>query len=327
MASSKKPRRKSRSPAKKSSAKASPPPKPWLVTRVLRSVWRPLPLSAVAVAVSVVMFWPQIVERVPDLSRRPEYQLPWSQVLISTPGRWVPREMAAQVRQMSGLPDPLPLLDETLTERLALAFAQHPWVAEVRSVAKTGPRSLRVDVTYRKPVLMVRTKRGLYPVDHDGVLLPPSDFVPVDAERFPIAEGVRSVPGGPAGTAWGDQAVRGAARLAEVLIRPEEQTSAWERSRMAAIQILEPSRPAESLEQVTLGVTTSTGSQIVWGRPPGADSLEPTVEQKLLRLEKYLPEHGENERSRSPVRLDVRQWDVVEQQQLSRNPGLDRARR
>ena len=89
---------------------------------------------------------------------------------------------------------------------------------------------------------------------------------------------------------------------------------------MVAIRILEPGRPAGTLEQVMLGVSTDTGSQIVWGRPPGADSLEPTVEQKLLRLEKYLPEYGSEEWSGIPVQLDVRRWNVVKQRELSRNP-------
>lgn len=273
-----------------------------------------------ALGLSTLVFWPEIVRRLPDLRSRPEYQLAWSQIQLTPPGPWAPQDVAEQVRRLNGLPDPLPVLDGQLAERLAAAFARHPWVGEVRSVEATSPGRIRVELMYREPVLMVRTVRGLYPVDGQGVLLPPSDFGIVDTERFPVVEGVRSIPGGPAGTAWGDQAVCGAARLAKSLIETDDRVSAWERFGMASIVILEPDRPAEALEQVMLGLTTTAGSQIEWGRPPGADSLEPTVEQKLLRLEKYLPEYGSAGWTAPPVRLDVRQWDVVKQQELSHEP-------
>jgi len=315
MASSRKSRRKS--------AKAEPvpsPSKPSIIIRALKGVWRPFPLFLTAVSVSGVMFWPEIVQRLPDLHRRPEYQLPWSELSVTPPGRWVPPGLVGQVLQLSGLPDPLPVLDEDLAEQLAEAFARHPWVASVQSVMKSSPHTLRLELTYRDPVLMVRTKRGYYPVDRDGVLLPPSDFALADTERFPVVEGVRSVPAGPAGTLWGDQAVLGAARLGELLARRDRRSSAWEKFGMSAIRILLPDHSAETLHEVMLGVTTHAGSQIVWGRPPGADSLEPTAQQKLLRLEKYLPEYGSAEWRGAPVRIDIRQWDVIKQHELSGNP-------
>jgi hypothetical protein len=308
MASSQKPRRRSKA------AKASEAPaKQSIMSRVLRRAWRPIPLLMAALGLSAVMFWPEIAHRIPELRHRIEYQLAWSQLAITPPKGWVPSDIAAEVCSVNGLPDPLPVLDEHLAEQLAIAFARHPWVAEVVSVRKLSPRRIEVDLRYREPVLMVRMKGGgVYPVDRDGVLLPPSDFTLRDTVRFPLVDGVLSVPAGGAGTAWGDPAVLGAARLAEQLIHREQRTSAWERFQMARIQILQPPRPAESLEEVLLGIITKSGSQIVWGRPPGADTLEPTFEQKLARLEKYLPEYGEADGTAAPVQLEIQRLDVVE---------------
>lgn len=194
MASSRKPRQKP------TAAEPEPAPaKPSRIIRLFKAVWRPLPLFLMAAIASGVMFWPEIVQKVPELCDRPEFQLPWSQLSVTPPDPWVPQDIVEQVRQQSGLPDPLPVLDESLAAQLAQAFAQHPWVAEVKSVAKTGPRRIRLELIYREPVLMVRTERGFYPVDRDGVLLPPSDFTYADTERLPVVEGVRSVPAGPAG--------------------------------------------------------------------------------------------------------------------------------
>lgn len=310
---------------KKSRPKSSPggavnAARPRLMTRIFRRLWRPFPLLLTALALSVIVFWPELARRIPDLRSRPEYQLSWSRIEITPPGPWAPSQIVEQVRLSSGLPDPLPVLQDQLARTLAEGFARHPWVSEVRSVQATSPGRVRVELIYREPALLVRTQRGLYPVDAEGVLLPPSDFGPSDVERLPVVDGVRSIPAGPAGTDWGDQAVRGAARLARELQATGGRVSAWERFGIEALVIIAPDRPAESLDEVTLGLVTSAGSQIDWGRPPGADSLEPTIEQKLLRIEKYLPEYGSAGWSAPPVRLDVRQWDVVTQQELSREP-------
>lgn len=307
----------------KTSEKATP--RPSRLARLLTTLWRPFPLLTAAVVLSTLMFWPEIVRQMPELRSRPEYQLAWTDISISPPGRWVPSNLTSKVQEKSGLPDPLPVLDDGLVERLAIAFQQHPWVAEVKSVSKSGPQRVHIEMRYRTPVLMVRTKRGLYPVDREGILLPPLDFAPADAERFPILRQVQSLPNGPAGTAWGDDAVLGAAHLAEALTTTTEQerSSAWETFGMAAIAVLGPERPAESLDEVTLGLMTSAGSQVIWGRPPGADQLEPTVGQKLLRLDRFLPKLGDTEWSTSPVRLDVRLWDEVRKFELSRNPRED----
>ena len=306
----------------KTSEKAAP--RPSLLARLLTTLWRPFHLLTAAAILSTLMFWPEIVRQMPELRSRPEYQLAWTDISITPPGRWVPPDLITRVQKNSGLPDPLPVLDDGLVERLAIAFQQYPWVAEVKSVSKSGPQCVHVEMRYRTPVLMVRMKRGgLYQVDREGILLPPLDFAPADAERLPVLRQVRSLPKGPAGTAWGDDAVLGAARLAEALTTELERSSAWETFGMAAIAVLGPERPAESLDEVTLGLMTSAGSQVIWGRPPGADELEPTVEQKLLRLDRFLPKLGDTEWSTSPVRLDVRRWDVVDKVELSRNPRED----
>ena len=246
-------------------------PQPSRVSRLLTTIWRPFHLLAFALILSTVMFWPEITRQMPDLRSRPEYQISWTNISVTPSGRWVPPDLVSKVQEKSDLPDPLPVLDDRLVENLAVAFSRHPWVAEVISVAKTGPETINIEMKYRTPVLMVRTKRGgLYPVDREGILLPPSDFAPADAERFPILTQVHSLPIGPAGTVWGDEAVLGAARLAVALTTTQERSSAWETFGMAAIAVLGPAQPAKTLDDVTLGLLTSAGSQVIWGRPPGA---------------------------------------------------------
>src|SRR5262245_50318895 len=66
-----------------------------------------------------------------------------------------------EVQYLAGLPDRLSLLDTELPRRLADAFARHPWVERVERVAVTPPRQVRVELTYRRAVLAVRSQGKL----------------------------------------------------------------------------------------------------------------------------------------------------------------------
>lgn len=96
-----------------------------------------------------------------------------------------------------------------LSERVAAAFYTHPWVQEVRSVRKSYPARIHVDVVYREPVAMVKGVDGDHPIDR-SILLPARDFSDADIERYPVIERVASVPMGKLGESWGDPAVSGA---------------------------------------------------------------------------------------------------------------------
>ena len=215
------------------------------------------------------------------------------------------------------MPETFSLLQDSIVTDLAIAFAGHPWVAEVQSVTKR-PGGVVVRLVYRRPTLMVQTSRGVYPIDDTGVLLPPTDFSAADAKTFPRLEGVRSTPQGPAGQPWGDPAVAGGARLAAELTRDRHGETAWGRYGLKTIVVLSPKESSGSEETDLYGLKTETGSRIVWGHAPGEDALEPTVEQKLKRLDSFLADNGSFESMPEPVVIDVHDWELIHWGVLSR---------
>lgn len=263
------------------------------------------------------MFGPQLAHHLPDLSERPEYQLSWSKISVTPLQRWVPQHLCEQVRTLSQLPAEVSVLDESLVHQLAAAFSQHPWVESVRSVQKQ-PQGIHVELVYREPALMVQTRRGAYPVDTHGVLLPPSDFSLDDVEMFPTLEKVRSTPQGPAGTPWGDRAVVGAAQLAVQLTSGEDHQTPWERYGLRAIVVRSQPGPVADVEDIEFGLTTTSGSYIVWGHAPGSDALEPNVAQKFERIDKFLADNGRFEQLNQPVFLDITDWEVIRWDLLSK---------
>jgi hypothetical protein len=177
------------------------------------------------------------------------------------------------------------------------------------------------EVEYRMPVLLIESRTGMYPVDRDSTLLPPMDFAVSDLNRFPRLKGVPTTPAGPAGTVWGDAVVLGAARLAEVLAPDGDLSVYWDRFQLESIEAPARTTATITLDEVSYELVTRGRSRIVWGRAPGADDLEPSVAQKLGRLESYFTSHGGFESQGSPNRIDIRQFDTTEVTSLAPPPG------
>ena len=212
----------------------------------------------------------------------------------------------------------LSVLNEEVPARLGQAFAASPWVRTVRSVRMLRQGGIEVALEYRTPVAMIETPRGLYPVDHDGVLLPPEDFSASEASLFPLVRKVSTSPQGPAGTAWGDLTVVGAARLAEILSPQQDLEKHWKRLDLQAILAPEPSsipstgpHSQATLKDLSFELLTRTGSHLLWGKPPGGDQLEPSPEQKLGRLQHYLSTYGSFDKPRGACRIDIRDFKVI----------------
>jgi hypothetical protein len=119
-------------------------------------------------------------------------------------------DFLGEVRYLAEMPSQLHLLDDTLTARLAAAFARHPWVEKVERVEIVPPRQVRVTVVYRTPVLAVPHAGQLRAVDRHGILLPATTAT----DGLPIYRGEVHSPAGPPGTRWGDDAVEEAAHAA-----------------------------------------------------------------------------------------------------------------
>lgn len=263
---------------------------------------------------------PVVARRMPRLNDRPEYRIGAEQVSISTPPSWIPPDLAQQVFARAGLDENQSLLDATLSERVAAAFHTHPWVQEVRSVRKTYPARIHVDVVYREPVAMVKGVDGYYPIDRHGILLPARDFSDGDVERYPVIERVASVPMGKLGESWGDPAVSGAAELAAVLMaKREDKNSWWQELELTAI--LMPRRVAliEDADELEYELRTKGGSEILWGRAPNSRHPgELAVAQKLQRLSEYQRDYGGFEDAHGPWRIDIRPWQGIDRGILAR---------
>lgn len=299
------------------SGRAGTAPAPEPLGRRLRRWYEPRFLLLMAIALAVAILPPYVAPNLPDLQEQPEFQFATNEMHITPPNRWVPAALVEQVIAQAGLPETVSLLDDALVEDVARALAAHPWVAQVIRIRKSREAGIEAELAYRTPVMMVETKRGIYPVDGDGVLLPPADFTATDISRLPLVRNIQTPPDGPAGTLWGDVAVIGAARLAAALAPEQDSGRYWTRFKLAAIVAPTPDRAGGSLEDLTYEIVTRGGSRILWGRAPGVDQLEPTVEQKLGRLEQYAASYGGFDEPGGPQRIDIRHFEMISRQPLN----------
>jgi hypothetical protein len=306
-----------RVPSNSSREKSGPKPGAAAGAPARLAWYRPRVLILLAIVAGAVVLSPYARDWLPDLSALAEYQVDARSIQVTPPNRWVPDDLAGQVIRQAELPEQLSLLDDGLAEKLAAAFADHPWVARVVQVRTSRETGISVDLEYRTPVLMVETGRGAYPVDVEGVLLPPADFSVAEARRFPHLRNVKSQPAGPAGVPWGDVIVVGAARLATTLAPGQDLSRYWDRFQLEAIEAPVPGQAEPQLAELNYELVTRGGSRIVWGRPPGGDELEPPPAQKLGRLEQYLSRYGSFEAPDGPYRIDIRHFEVIEVGSLS----------
>jgi len=301
-------------------AEVVPTPEPLVprMTRILLSVlFRPRLLFLIAVAATSLVCLPRITRWLPALEQRPEYQRTVQDIDIGEQPKWIPFDFVNQVAERAGLGPEFSVLDEDWTGVIAEAFRLHPWVRDVKSVRRADDRRILVELEFRVPIAMVEVNRGVYPIDAQGVLLPPSDFTVADTRRFCLIRNVQTTPQGPAGTEWGDVVVRGAARLAAVLSATSDQSiSHWRRLRLAAIEVPRRTRAQQQLDDLLYEIRTQSGSRIQWGRAPGtAHPGELSADQKIGRLQKYLLQLDTD--GGGPYEIDIRHWREITYQPLT----------
>jgi hypothetical protein len=233
----------------------------------------------------------------------PQYLLEASGIELSPAPPWIKADVRAEVYFDSGWDKQKPsILEPDLTIRVAQAFEQHTWVAKVTRVTKHHPARVVVELKYRRPAAMVEVdyhgQSGLLPVDTEGVLLPPDDFVPEDAKNYPRIAVDYTGPSGSVGTPWGDARVEAAARIAARL------TDVWRECGLYRIVVEAATQPASVLAP-SFSLTTRNKSRIVWGHAPGQEAAgEATFEQKLARLKNHTQQPGFDKAT--PSVLDVR---------------------
>jgi hypothetical protein len=287
------------------------PPAPSRLALWLHQLYQPGILFPTALAVGLIVTWPYLPRWAPDLSREAAYLVSADRLRLPEHHEWIPEDFAEGILVRAGAtPErPLSLLMDRLPERISHSLALDPWVESVRQVRQDRDGTIRADVTFRRPVLMIATPRGMYAVDEQGVLLPPEDFSAEDIRRFPIARGIATLPRGGAGETWDVPGLREAARLAAVLAPDQKETDPWRTLGLAAILVPSPSRSGAG--PLTFELLTAGGSRIVWGHAPGTDSLEPPAAQKIARLIYYREQCGGFETAQGPSRIDIRDIEVI----------------
>jgi hypothetical protein len=165
-------------------------------------------LATVALFLTGLIWLGELVRE--DLREQQRCALPFADVICAPPPGLNRGDFLDEVRYLGNVPERLNLLDPDLAQRLARAFARHPWVARVERVEVLPPARVRVQLVYRRPALAVPLGDRLRVVDSNGILLPRS----APTTGLPIFSGKAAPPAGPAGTAWGDPAVEAAARAA-----------------------------------------------------------------------------------------------------------------
>lgn len=309
--------------AKKSKGAKTPPAPPAQPaaesrsSRVRRWFFRPAPLITAATLVSMFVMAPYIPHLLPDLTQLEEYQFECERIEVNAPHEWVPGTLLEDVLVRSSLPRRISLLQSGICRDIAAAFLDHPWIKDVQAVRLTNQRTVRTVLIYRVPVAFVRTHEGLIPVDADGVVLPSADFTMADIDRLPHIENVQSLPTGRAGEPWGDAVVEAASKIAAALVPAGDMDKYWKRFDLTAIVAPDVLSSPAHAEQLSFELSTSGGSRIIWGKAPGADDLEPTVEQKLGRLEQYLSRFGKFDEPNGPYRIDIRLFDAISLEPLS----------
>jgi hypothetical protein len=273
--------RKKKAAARKSKPVASKSPS--FFERALKATFRPGVLLPIALLGAAIVLAPVVPRLLPDLSHRDEYRLQASEIEFPAPPRWIPENLLDQVIERSGLPEELSVLDESLAGKVGNAFEEHPWVTRPVKVRVSVPARVEVEFEYRKPVAMVEVSDGFYPVDDQGVLLPPRDFPPSELSRYPKIVGLRSTPLGGIGSTWGDARVIGAAQIAVILL------PYWSEWKLDSIEVPARSEAKQKYEDLEFVVNAQGGSKIIWGRPPGHQHpLEITADQKIGKLKTYL---------------------------------------
>ncbi|MDZ4687175.1 MAG: hypothetical protein SH850_19025 [Planctomycetaceae bacterium] len=288
----------------------APPPRPTLRERL----FRPRLLIAAALLAMIPVLGPWVRRQIPDLTQRPEYRMRFQDVLLIPPATDpLPVDFIEQVRRRADLPSELPLLDPDLPLKVATAFAAHPWVERVDQVSNQAPALVTVKLQYRRVVALVEVPDGLYPIDPQGILLPPQDFTPDDARDYLVVRGITSIPFGAAGKPWGDPAVAAAAALAD-FIGPR-----WKELQLTAIVAPRITSASTQPDDVLLELESTGGSRIQWGRKPGSTYPgELEAGQKVGRLDKYLREFGSYHQPQGPYAIDIRHWH-----EITRKPLVD----
>jgi hypothetical protein len=248
-----------------------------------------------------------------------EYRLTAEKIQISP---WPPpayvkpdprREVFDHLQQQNQLQHQgsISIMEENLAERITAAFEQNPWIAKVRGpIFKEYPATIKVEVEYRVPVMMVEVAGNVYAVDAKGISLPTRDcFTTPEMAAYPRLIGVDMPPTAAVGTRWGDSRVLGAAEIAATLL-PNWQKLHLKRIVPLPISTPKPGVAAGSMQspcfaeyQFELIARGIEGEKhILWGKSPfDKNSSDFSPAEKAKKLEDLSKEFGSLEKCREEI--------------------------
>jgi hypothetical protein len=247
-----------------------------------------LPLVGATLVVAGVIYGGQALRW--RLRHHDRYTVPFSEIDCIPPEGIDRARFLAEVRDQSGLPEALPVLDDDLPAHLSAAFRRNPWVEDVEEAKVVQGKQVQVRLRYRTPVLAVPLTGEMRCVDGTGVMLPKEASV----AGLPVWRGPASVPPKHAGEVWGDGPLEAAAQVVGLL--HDYQSTLH----------LAAARTANN--EVTL--TTVAGSRILWGHVEGKEKEgEAAASVKLERLLDHARGHGDLDHPDGPYEHDVRSAD------------------
>ncbi len=269
------------------------------------------------------------------IGRRSQYQLTVDSFEITPPPPWIHSDIRAQVMRDGSLSQ-LDILDPDLTKRVVQAFELNAWVAEAICAKKrpgdAGPRVI-IDLRYREPVIMVRTRdprwKGdcFWPVDTEGIFLPPEDFSASQTRAYLRVEAGNTLPAGGIGMPYGDPAVTGAARIASalkdiwselglewILVRrelPQDIAAPVE----TLFVLLPTGAPVDAIAAragmrpvgLSPSAATDMSLEVRWGHAPGQEAPgEASAAEKSARLRQLALDHGRLDQLPPSTVIDLR---------------------
>lgn len=216
------------------------------------------------------------------------YSIRMENLEVTPQPSWIRKSnVREEVFQTNGL-GKLSLLDPQASATIARAFESNVWVHHTTRVTKVAGGKVTVDIEYRRPVGMVfyqgviqgEQKKGFYPIDENGVILPLDDFDQNQIWDYYIQIYAEGVPGGYEGMTFSDQRIQQALALCRIL-EPQQ-------SDLRIQQIIVTRDNSAGPSPWVMMLKTRDYCNILWGHAPGKEAAgEASAKEKLAQLVEF----------------------------------------
>ncbi len=269
---------------------APPPPPPTWLDQML-AAYRSLPGAALLFAVVPLLilgyagwfYWGA------EHLNRALYAVKLENLIVTPQPQWILKSKVREEVYQNHSLSQVHLLDSDATATIARAFDAHAWVQSTFRVTKMGGGRVQVDLIYREPIAMVffqqheSEKPGAYPVDREGIVLPPEDFTEQQVGNYFLIYAQGAEPKSEdSGMPFGDSRISDALQLCQWLLPKRDSLG------LKTIYVNQD-KEVGTITPWTLSIATRDSKFIEWGHAPGKESNdEPSAEDKLLRMERWL---------------------------------------